>query len=165
MPKICLSHTLVVWGQGHGNVHDLFNGPPDGTRYVLSLEVCIWCSHTVQYVRAVGRDVSPGKCVLLSSSRAVRKRMKLWDVSGDGRSWSAGCLGSLWSSGLHQQGLGWESLKKGQGCYLWCCGGWCAASWVSGHAGPGSWEVSASWVACSRSVVRVCLLPWCLSCC
>ena len=43
---------------------------------------------TVQYVRSVGQDVSPGKCVLLGTSKAVRKGMKLWDVSGDGRPWS-----------------------------------------------------------------------------
>ena len=39
-------------------------------------------------MRAVGQDVSVGKCVLLSTSEAVRKSMKSWDVSGDGRSWS-----------------------------------------------------------------------------
>ena len=39
---------------------------------------------TAKYVRLVGQDVFPGKCVLLSTSRAVRRAMKLWDVSGDG---------------------------------------------------------------------------------
>ena len=39
---------------------------------------------TAQYVRSVGQDVSPGKCVLLSTSKSVRKAMKLWDISGDG---------------------------------------------------------------------------------
>ena len=42
---------------------------------------------TAQYVRSVGQDVSPGKCVLLSTSKSVRKAMKLWDVSGDGGFW------------------------------------------------------------------------------
>ena len=37
---------------------------------------------TAQYVRSVGQDVSPGKCVLLSTSKSVRKAKKLWDVSG-----------------------------------------------------------------------------------
>ena len=37
-----------------------------------------------QYVRSVGQDVSPGKCVLLSTSKSVRKAVKLWDISGDG---------------------------------------------------------------------------------
>ena len=32
---------------------------------------------TAKYVRAVGQDVSPGKCVLLSTSKSVRKTMKL----------------------------------------------------------------------------------------
>ena len=39
-------------------------------------------------VRADGQDVFPGKCVLLSTSSAVRRSMKLWDVSGNGRAWS-----------------------------------------------------------------------------
>ena len=39
---------------------------------------------TAQYVRSVGQDVSPGKCVLLSTSKAVRRAMKLWDISGEG---------------------------------------------------------------------------------
>ena len=42
---------------------------------------------TAQYVRSVGQDVSPWKCVLLSTSKAVRGSMKLWDVSGDGKPW------------------------------------------------------------------------------
>ena len=33
---------------------------------------------TAQYVWSVGQDVSPGKCVLLSTSKSVRKAMKLW---------------------------------------------------------------------------------------
>ena len=32
---------------------------------------------TAKYVRLVGQDVSPGKCVLLSTSKAVRRAMKL----------------------------------------------------------------------------------------
>ena len=42
---------------------------------------------TAQYVRSVGQDVSPGKCALLSTSKSVRKAMKLWDISGDGGFW------------------------------------------------------------------------------
>ena len=30
---------------------------------------------TARYVRSVRQDVSPGKCVLLSTSRAVRRRL------------------------------------------------------------------------------------------
>ena len=42
---------------------------------------------TARYVRIVGQDVSPGKCVLLSTSKAVRRAMKLWDSSGEGGFW------------------------------------------------------------------------------
>ena len=42
---------------------------------------------TAQHVRSVGQDVSPGKCVLLSSSKSVRKAVKLWYVAGDGGFW------------------------------------------------------------------------------
>ena len=42
---------------------------------------------TAQYFRSVGQDVSPGKFVLLSTSKSVRKAMKLWDVAGDGGFW------------------------------------------------------------------------------
>ena len=38
------------------------------------------------YGRSV-RDVSPGKCVLLTTSRSVRRAMKLWGVAGDGVFW------------------------------------------------------------------------------
>ena len=57
-------------------------------------------SFTAQYVWSVGQGVSPGKCVLLSTSKSVRKAMKLWDISGDGGflEGSAGCQGSWWSS-------------------------------------------------------------------
>ena len=44
-------------------------------------------SFTAQYVWSAGQDVSPGKCVLLSTSKSVRKAMKLWDISGDGGFW------------------------------------------------------------------------------
>ena len=42
---------------------------------------------TPQYVRSVGQDVSPGKRVLRGTSKAVRRAMKIWDVSGDGKAW------------------------------------------------------------------------------
>ena len=51
---------------------------------------------TAQYFRSVGQDVPPGMCVLLSTSKSVRKAMKLWDVSGGGGfgkfSWMSGIL-------------------------------------------------------------------------
>ena len=35
----------------------------------------------------MSQDVSPGKCVLLSTSMSVTKAMKLWDVAGGGGFW------------------------------------------------------------------------------
>ena len=43
---------------------------------------------TARYVQSVGQDVSLGECVLLSTSKSVRKAMKLWDVSGGGGFWN-----------------------------------------------------------------------------
>ena len=42
---------------------------------------------TSLYVKSVGQDVSPGKCVLLSTAKSFRKAMKLWDISGSGSCW------------------------------------------------------------------------------
>ena len=44
-------------------------------------------SFTARYVRSVGQDVSPGKCVLLRTSKSVKMAMKMWDISGDGSFW------------------------------------------------------------------------------
>ena len=41
---------------------------------LLNLGLCL--SLLARYVRFVGQDVSPGKCVLLRTSRAVRRAMK-----------------------------------------------------------------------------------------
>ena len=54
---------------------------------------------TAQYVRSVSHDVSPGKCVLLSTSKSVRKAMKLWDVSGRGGFWKVQL--DVWDLGGH----------------------------------------------------------------
>ena len=51
--------------------------------YADNLKCSAQCPHallgaarfTARYVRAVGQDVSPGKCVLLSTSKSVRKAM------------------------------------------------------------------------------------------
>ena len=53
---------------------------------------------TALHVRSVGQDVSPCKCVLLSTSQSVREVMKLWDISGEFLEGSAGCQGSWWTS-------------------------------------------------------------------
>ena len=42
---------------------------------------------TTGYVRLVGQELAPSKCVLLSTSRAVRKGMKDWVLSEEGDRW------------------------------------------------------------------------------
>ena len=43
---------------------------------------------TTGYVRLVGQEPAPSKCVLLSTSREVRKDMKDWVLSCEGDQWS-----------------------------------------------------------------------------
>ena len=43
---------------------------------------------TSGYVRLVGQEPAPSKCVLLSTSREVRKDMKGWVLSLEGDKWS-----------------------------------------------------------------------------
>ena len=43
---------------------------------------------TTGYVRLVGEEPAPSKCVLLRTSREVRKDMKDWVLSQDGDRWS-----------------------------------------------------------------------------
>ena len=68
---------------------------------------------TAQYVRSLSLDVSPGKCVLHSTSKSVRRAMKLWDISGDGGFWKVQLdvrdLGSL----FHFAGSGWYAFQEG----------------------------------------------------
>ena len=53
---------------------------------------------TTGYVRLVGQEPAPSKCVLMSTSRAVRGDMRGWIVSDEGHRWSVkldvGDLGS-----------------------------------------------------------------------
>ena len=43
---------------------------------------------TTEYVRLVGQEPAPSKCVFLSTSREVRKDMKGWVLSQQGDQWS-----------------------------------------------------------------------------
>ena len=43
---------------------------------------------TTRYVRLVGQELAPSKCVLLSTSREVRRDMKDWVLSQEGDQWS-----------------------------------------------------------------------------
>ena len=60
--------------------------------------------YTVSYVRAVGQEASPSKCVLLSTSKAARRRVTAWRNRNEGCFWSVkldvrdsgGNLGVTW---------------------------------------------------------------------
>ena len=43
---------------------------------------------TAEYVRLVGQEPAPSKCILLSTSREVRRDMKNWVLSQEGDRWS-----------------------------------------------------------------------------
>ena len=43
---------------------------------------------TSRYIRLVGQEAAPSKCVLLSTSAGTRARMKTWDISGAGDCWT-----------------------------------------------------------------------------
>ena len=43
---------------------------------------------TTGYVRLIGQEPAPGKCVLLSTSRAVRVAMRSWVLSDEGHKWT-----------------------------------------------------------------------------
>ena len=43
---------------------------------------------TTGYVRLVGQEPAPSKCVFLSTSRGVRKEMRGWVVSDEGDRWT-----------------------------------------------------------------------------
>ena len=60
---------------------------------ILSVVLSVFVPYlTAQYVRSVGQDVFLDKCVLLSTSKSVRKTLKLWDVSGGKFGWMSGIL-------------------------------------------------------------------------
>ena len=44
--------------------------------------------YTVSYVHAVGQEASPSKCVLLSTSKAARRRMTAWRNRNEGCFWA-----------------------------------------------------------------------------
>ena len=54
---------------------------------------------TVPYVHAVGQEASPGKCVLLSTSKAARRRMTAWRNMNEGCFWAVKL--DVWDLGGH----------------------------------------------------------------
>ena len=65
-------------------------------------------------VTSVGQDVSPGKCVLLSTSKSVRKAMNLWDISGSGSFWKVQLdVRDLRGHLDFTRSPGWNTFQKG----------------------------------------------------
>ena len=64
---------------------------------------------TTGYVRLVGQELAPSKCVLLSTSRNVRKDMKDWVLSHEVDKWSVKF--DVWDLGGHLDTTfrGWSS--------------------------------------------------------
>ena len=77
--------------------------------------------------------MSPGKCVLLSTSKSVRKALKLCGISGDGSFWKVQ-LG-IRDLGGHLDftgGLGLGLFPKELVTLLWGCFCWCFTFGFSG---------------------------------
>ena len=82
---------LYVPGVGDWRLCVVLN--PSCTRIIYSAVLCapgpfFWCCKVHCSVCLVGwSGCFSSKCVLLSTSKAVRNSIKLWDVSGDGMPW------------------------------------------------------------------------------
>ena len=61
--------------------------------------------YTVSYVHAVGQEASPSKCVLLSTSKAARRRMTAWRNEHEGCFWAVKL--DRWSFGCHLASCSW----------------------------------------------------------
>ena len=105
--------------------------------------------YTVSFVRAVGQEASPSKCVLLSTSKAARKCMTAW------RNRNEGCF---WAVKLDVRDLGGHldvTLRAIAGTFNQsgqtrhypssCC--WRPPPGVSTHAWTGEIQISAWWTA------------------
>ena len=68
---------------------------------------------TTGYVRLVGQEPAPSKCVLLSTSREVRKGMKDWVLSQDGDRWSVKVDVRDLGGHLDTTFCGWSSVVRG----------------------------------------------------
>ena len=64
---------------------------------------------TTRYVRLVGQEPAPSKCVLFSTSREVRKDMREWVLSREVDKWSVKFDVRDLGGHLHTTILGWSS--------------------------------------------------------
>ena len=90
---------------------------------------------TTGYVRLVGQEPAPSKCVLMSKSGAVRWDMRSWIVTDEGHRWSVKLdvrdlgegEGGIWillfGVGPHfcsPAGFSWETSGYQYHVYSWC---------------------------------------------
>ena len=52
---------------------------------------------TTEYVRLVGQEPAPSKCILLSTSREVRRDMEDWVLSQEGISGLLNLMSEIWA--------------------------------------------------------------------
>ena len=67
---------------------------------------------TTSCVRLAGQEPAPNKCVLLSTSRIVRKDMKEWVLSQEGDQWSVRFYVQDWGGHLDTTFRGWSSTFR-----------------------------------------------------
>ena len=75
---------------------------------------------TTGYVRLVGQEPAPCKCVLLSTSRAVRGEMPGWVLADEGDKWTVKLDVRDLGGHLDTTGRGWSStfVHQGSSCYF-----------------------------------------------
>ena len=73
---------------------------------------------TTRYVRLVGQEPAPGKCVLLSTSGEVRKDMKDWVLSQDGDRWTVRFDDRDLGGHLDTTFRGWSSTLAARVCLV-----------------------------------------------
>ena len=72
-------------------------------------DFCVLLMFTTGYVRLVGQEPAPSECVLLSTSRAVRKDMWDWVLSQEGGKWTVKFDVRDLGGHLDTTFLGWSS--------------------------------------------------------
>ena len=120
---------------------------------------------TAGYVRLVGHEPAPSKCVLMSTSRAVRSDIRRWVVTDEVDRWSVKL--DVW---YHGRGI--LILLFGVGLLPWLLGfvslllGWCLSLlflWTF-MGGSGSSVPCLFLVLCMVSRILFLLRPVCVSC-
>ena len=106
---------------------------------------------TTGYVRLVGQEPAPSKCVLLSTSRVVRKDMKDWVLSQEGDRWSV-------KFDVRDLGRSFRYYLSGLVCNLGCWGssGYCSSGFDICSPFGFSWAGS-----CCSVYVSACCSSWC----